>query len=838
MKKLFVLGLILALLLISLPVIADDGNTTVTGDVPQSNTTAPAPTETPTPEPTTVAPTATPTVEVTTVVPTETPTAEPTTVVPTATPTVEVTTVVPTETPTAEPTTVEPTLTPTPEPTQIVPLVPAKIWTDKADYWLGEIVTISGTGFTSDADVKVTILANDTVITELHVTTDSTGAFTTSYITLGHPLYDVTATDGTNTATTAFTDPTKPYLTLKIALTKDNGGTAQKNDWMLIATSGTTTLSDPGPSWSPAKEVTAGSTWALSTTGPNGYTLTNWVCIGGTQSGNQITIGSGDTPTCEISADDIPPSLTLVKEVSGGSSLPTVWTLSASGPTTISGSGGVSSGATFPKGTYTLSESGGPGGYSAGSWVCLGTGSQSGSQVTLDLAQSETCTIINTLTSTPPTITTQPGSQTITYGADVSFSAAASGTPAPALHWEISTDGGSTWNDISGSTSSPLAITTPPVSSSGNKYRAVFTNSGGSATSNAATLTVNKADATISVTPYDVTYDGDAHTATGSATGVKSEVLAGLVLTGTTHTDAGTYTDTWTFTDVTGNYNNDSDTVTDKIAQADATIDIAGWSGTYNGDAHGASITTATGVKGEDLSASVDLGASFTNVPGGTASWSFSNINYLPESGDVAIDISKANPTVNVIPYSVIYDHLSHTATGTVTGVKGESLSGLDLSGTTHTNPGTYTDTWTFTDVTGNYNNVGATTITDKIHYTVVGLGFLQPIDMDGGSIFKLGSTVPTKFQLKDSTGNYVSTAVAYLMITKISNNPEGDEIEAVSTSAATTGNLFRVADNQYIFNLGTKTSQYTLTPLAKGTYRITAYLDSGQTITVKISLK
>ena len=69
--------------------------------------------------------------------------------------------------------------------------------------------------------------------------------------------------------------------------------------------------------------------------------------------------------------------------------------------------------------------------------------------------------------------------------------------------------------------------------------------------------TSSKADAVCTVTPYDVTYDGSAHTATGTATGVNGEPLSGLDLSGTTHTNAGFYKDDpWTFTDVTGNYNN------------------------------------------------------------------------------------------------------------------------------------------------------------------------------------------------------------------------------------------------------------------------------------------
>jgi hypothetical protein len=38
---------------------------------------------------------------------------------------------------------------------------------------------------------------------------------------------------------------------------------------------------------------------------------------------------------------------------------------------------------------------------------------------------------------------------------------------------------------------------------------------------------IAKANAVIAVTPYDVTYDAAAHTATGTATGVSSESLAG-----------------------------------------------------------------------------------------------------------------------------------------------------------------------------------------------------------------------------------------------------------------------------------------------------------------------
>ncbi len=109
--------------------------------------------------------------------------------------------------------------------------------------------------------------------------------------------------------------------------------------------------------------------------------------------------------------------------------------------------------------------------------------------------------------------------------------------------------------------------------------------------------------------------------------------------------------------------------------------------------------------------------------------------------------------------------------------------------------------------------------------------GILQPINADGNSIFKLGSTVPVKFQLRDAAGNFITSAVARLYLSKIDNAVEGSELEAVSTIAATTGNLFRYADNQYIFNLGTKS-------LTVGTWRLNIVLDDGTSRYVNISLR
>ena len=66
------------------------------------------------------------------------------------------------------------------------------------------------------------------------------------------------------------------------------------------------------------------------------------------------------------------PCVKTVTNDNGGTALMTAWTLTATGtgatPTNLSGTTPVDSGATFKADTYTLAETGGPSGYTAGDW--------------------------------------------------------------------------------------------------------------------------------------------------------------------------------------------------------------------------------------------------------------------------------------------------------------------------------------------------------------------------------------------------------------------------------------------------------------------------------------
>src|SRR4029077_16643956 len=75
---------------------------------------------------------------------------------------------------------------------------------------------------------------------------------------------------------------------------------------------------------------------------------------------------------------------------------------------------------------------------------------------------------------------------------------------------------------------------------------------------------------------------------------------------------------------------------------ANASLTVNGSTGVYDGAAHGAT-GSATGVNAEDLSALLNLGSSFTAVPGGSANWTFAgNNNYNAANGSANIVITQA----------------------------------------------------------------------------------------------------------------------------------------------------------------------------------------------------
>ncbi len=113
-----------------------------------------------------------------------------------------------------------------------------------------------------------------------------------------------------------------------------------------------------------------------------------------------------------------------------------------------------------------------------------------------------------TLTVTPapvaPAFTAQPTDVTVTAPASAGFVVAVSGTPTAMLQWQLSSDGGTTWNNVSsGGGATGTTYTTPATTTAMNgfRFRALASNGVGSAISSTiARLSVDPAAVAPSIT--------------------------------------------------------------------------------------------------------------------------------------------------------------------------------------------------------------------------------------------------------------------------------------------------------------------------------------------------
>ena len=148
-----------------------------------------------------------------------------------------------------------------------------------------------------------------------------------------------------------------------------------------------------------------------------------------------------------------------------------------------------------------------------------------------------THTVNITVSAIAPTFTTQPASQAQAPGDTATFTVAITdgGCPDIALQWERSTDGGTTWFDISGETGLTLTVPGLTLGMNGYQYRAVASNNHSSVNSNAATLTVSETPVapTITQQPVSVTVaTGLTATFTVAATGIPAPTFLWEVNTG------------------------------------------------------------------------------------------------------------------------------------------------------------------------------------------------------------------------------------------------------------------------------------------------------------------
>lgn len=167
-------------------------------------------------------------------------------------------------------------------------------------------------------------------------------------------------------------------------------------------------------------------------------------------------------------------------------------------------------------------------------------------------ATSSVATLTVTAAPTPPAISTQPQSATVTAGNTVTFTVVSTGSAPLSYQW--SKNG----NPISGATSASLSLSNVQISAAAD-YTVVVTNSAGSATSNPATLVVNAAliGPSIDTAPQSATVSAGSPAAftvaaSGSAPLAYQWKKDGAIITGATSStysigavqagDAGSYT--------------------------------------------------------------------------------------------------------------------------------------------------------------------------------------------------------------------------------------------------------------------------------------------------------
>ncbi|MEJ5994186.1 hypothetical protein WG904_07095, partial [Pedobacter sp. Du54] len=259
-----------------------------------------------------------------------------------------------------------------------------------------------------------------------------------------------------------------------------------------------------------------------------------------------------------------------------------------------------------------------------------------------------------------PSFTAQPSNSSVCAGSNSTFSVTASN--ATSYQWQVSTNGGSTFNALSnnspysGVTTTTLTITGATAGLNAYQYKCVATGSG-SATSNAATLTVNSAPS-ISSHPVNSTLCAGSNTTFG--------VTASNALSYQWQVDQGAG-----FSNITNNATY-SGATTSTLTITAASASLSGYSyrviatGTCSPVAASSAATlivnAAPNISSHPSNSSITAGSSttFTTTASGVTSYQwqintgsgFSNItNGAPYSGATTATLTISNATVGLNSY-------------------------------------------------------------------------------------------------------------------------------------------------------------------------------------------
>lgn len=384
-----------------------------------------------------------------------------------------------------------------------------------------------------------------------------------------------------------------------------------------------------------------------------------------------------------------------------------------------------------------------------------------------------------------------PASESFPYGAGGTIAISVSGqysgagiaTPSGMVSYTIGSGAVQTAPIVAGT----ATLTIPSTQAAGTDNVAVsYTGDGNykAATAIQVQLTIQQATATIAVTPYSVTYDATAHTATGTATGVGGVNLAAdLNLTATTHTAAGTYNgDAWSFHDPSGNYADASGTVNDHIGVATLTITAANATKVY-GTANPAFTGTVTGQQGSDAFAeSFTTGAVMSSPVGGysivpvvtgtnladyTQSVTDGTLTVTQAGSSTILQASSASitPGQSVTLTATVLSATSGTPTGTVNFYDGTTLlnttpapltAGVAAFSTAGLTPGAVKSiTATYS---GDVNFTPSSSTAGSTQITVAPLDFVMTLQGPSNLTVVPGQSISYTVQVTPDYGSYAGT--------------------------------------------------------------------------------
>ena len=274
------------------------------------------------------------------------------------------------------------------------------------------------------------------------------------------------------------------------------------------------------------------------------------------------------------------------------------------------------------------------------------------------------------------------------------------------------------------------------------------------------TLTINKASLGLSITSYNGTYNGSAHTITATVSVTSGTTIyystdnTNWSTTKPTRTVVGTTTvyvkaqntDTTNYAVATG-----TGTITITKAAASALgLSVSGWSGTYDGSSHTITATVSV-ASGTTLYYRTSTTASWsTTKPSRTAVGTTTvyvearNDNYNTASGNANIVINSKAVTVKADNKSKTYGQNDPTLTATVTGTVGSDTVSYTLSRAAGSNVGNYTITPSGNKTQGNYTvtfQTGTFTI-NKASSASLGLSVTSYDKMYDGAYHSVTATV------------------------------------------------------------------------------------------------